>query len=182
LVAPVNYRDSVLSLIDTEISNHRSGLPAEIIFKINNLEDPMVCSKLIEASQAGVPIRLLVRSICTLLPQVKGLTDTIEVRSVVDRFLEHSRTLYFRAGAEEPALGKFFLCSADLMRRNLSGRVEVAVGLENPGHKRRIYDVLEIMWNAKKNNWYMDSEGKYHRLETLDPDELSGQQQLMIRH
>ncbi|MBC5992717.1 polyphosphate kinase 1 [Pontibacter cellulosilyticus] len=125
LVAPINMRQSFVKLIDKEIKNAQKGLPASMILKMNALQDERMIKKLYTASQAGVKIQLLVRGICCLLPGVEGISENIEVRSIVDRYLEHARVYIFHNNGEE----KYYVASADWMTRNLSRRVEVGFPL-----------------------------------------------------
>ena len=125
LVAPINMRQSFVKLVDKEIKNAEKGLPASMILKMNALQDERMIKKLYAASQAGVKIQLLVRGICCLVPGVKGISENIEVRSIVDRYLEHARVYIFHNNGEE----KYYIASADWMTRNLSRRVEVAFPL-----------------------------------------------------
>ncbi|HEY6072953.1 MAG TPA: polyphosphate kinase 1, partial [Anaerolineales bacterium] len=140
LVAPVNLRDRLEALIHREIELARSGTPARIIFKVNALVDPHIIKLLYQASQAGVQVDLLVRGICCLKPGIKGVSDNIRVRSILGRFLEHSRVFYFCNGGKE----EIYLGSADLMPRNLDNRVEVLFPVEDPGMRTYlINDVLD---------------------------------------
>jgi polyphosphate kinase len=125
LTAPVTMRPRLIDLIRREASNHRGGLPARIVAKMNQLEDPALIEAFCEAASAGVPVDLIVRGFCCLRPGRPGRSEGIRVRSVIGRFLEHSRIFHFAAGAAEPEQGDFFIGSADWMYRNLSKRVEV---------------------------------------------------------
>src|SRR5262249_17187744 len=112
LVAPVNMRDRFLAMIEGEIEHHRAGRPARIIAKMNQLEDAAMLRALIRASQAGIPIDLIIRGFCTLAPGVPGYTDNIRVSSIIGRFLEHSRVYFFQNGSEDPLGGLFYIGSA----------------------------------------------------------------------
>jgi polyphosphate kinase len=140
LVAPHYMRDRYVELIDKEIANAKQGHVAYIILKMNSLVDPDMILKLYEASVAGVKIRLIVRGICCLLPGVKGLSENIEVTSIIDRFLEHSRVYIFANKGNE----KMYLSSADWMTRNLSHRIEVAFPILNADLRREIRDMIEF--------------------------------------
>ena len=144
LVAPVNMRAEFLELIEREIDNHQAGRPARIVGKMNQLEDPEICLLLSRASQAGVPIDLIVRGFCCLRPGVPGLTENIRIRSIIGRFLEHSRIFHFAAGADDPLDGEFFIGSADWMHRNLSERVEAVVPILERRLRARLWEILEI--------------------------------------
>ena len=125
LVAPLTMRPRLLDLIHRETQNQRAGRPSRIVAKMNQLEDPDIIEALCEASQAGVPIDLIIRGFCCLRPGVPGHTENIRIRSIIGRFLEHSRILYFANGRQDPAEGEYFIGSADWMFRNLSKRIEV---------------------------------------------------------
>ena len=132
LVAPINLRQEMVDLIKRETANAKKGLPARIVAKMNRLADVEIIRALYEASQAGVEIDLIVRGICMLRPQVKGLSENITVRSVVGRLLEHSRVYHFANGGED----EVYIGSSDWMPRNLDRRVEVIAPVEDEGIKR----------------------------------------------
>ncbi len=136
LVAPINMRQKFLELINREIQNVTSGGNGHLIFKMNSLVDPLLISALYEASKSGVKIDLIIRGICCLIPQVKGLSENINVVSIVGRFLEHSRVYYFYNNGKE----EIYAGSADLMPRNLDRRVEVIFPIEDKKIKTRIYE------------------------------------------
>ncbi|MBX3465164.1 MAG: polyphosphate kinase 1 [Planctomycetes bacterium] len=146
LVAPFTLRDKVLQLIRNEIEHRKAGKPAGIRAKLNNLADPQIIMALYEASRAGVPIQLCVRSVCCLRPGVPGLSDNISVVAIVDRFLEHSRVYQFE-NAGNPIV---YLSSADWMVRNLDRRVEVAAPILDPELKKRVMD--EVLGLALADN------------------------------
>jgi len=159
LVAPVNMRENLVELIRREIEHQKSGKAGRLIFKANALEDPPMIRLLYQASQAGVKVDLLVRGICCLRPGVPGISDNIRVISIVGRFLEHSRIYYFQnGGAEEVYLG-----SADLMRRNLSHRVEIIFPVENPRLVRRLKEILEVYLADQAKARYLQTDGSYTR-------------------
>lgn len=165
VVAPVNLRERVMALIQREIEHRKAGRPARIIAKINSLTDTKIIRALYEASQSGLPIDLLVRGMCTLRPQVPGLSDTIRVTSIVGRFLEHSRIFYFANGGDEDV----YIGSADLMLRNLDRRVELLAPIEDPRLKRHLKDeVLEVCLcdNAKARR--LGPDGSYERIRPVD--------------
>jgi polyphosphate kinase len=163
LVAPITMEKSFLALIDREISHVAAGLPARIIAKMNSLEDRHLIQKLYEASQAGIPIDLLVRGACCLRPGVPGLSEHIKVISVVGRLLEHSRAFYFRNGATDEVDGEFFISSADWMSRNMHRRVEVALPIEDRALKAKIWSVFSVMLDDYRQGWEMQSDGFYLR-------------------
>ncbi|MBL0045294.1 MAG: polyphosphate kinase 1 [Flavobacteriales bacterium] len=142
MVAPTTLRSGLEKLIDGEIANALSGKPASILLKLNSLEDRSLISKLYDASRAGVRIRLIIRGICCLMPGVPGLSEHIEVISIVDRFLEHARAYVFH-NAGKPWV---YLASADLMERNMDRRVEVAFPVLDPDLKTEVLEFVELQW------------------------------------
>ncbi|MCC6334022.1 MAG: polyphosphate kinase 1 [Myxococcales bacterium] len=167
-VAPVSLQSRVLELIDRETQKARRGEPSRILGKLNALADPTVIRALYAASQAGVPIDLVVRGICCLRPGVPGVSERIRVVSVVDRFLEHSRAFAFGAGAQTDV----FLSSADWMARNFHRRVEVMFPVEDPALKARVLD--EVLGMALRDNVkarQLQPDGSYVPV----PLELDGQ-------
>ncbi|HEX7312545.1 MAG TPA: polyphosphate kinase 1 [Pyrinomonadaceae bacterium] len=158
LVSPVALRDKTVGLIRREAEHAKAGRPARIIVKINRLADTRVIAALYEASQAGVPIDLIVRGICMLKPGVAGLSETIRVRSIVGRFLEHSRAYYFQNGGEE----ELYTGSADWMPRNFDRRVETIAPVRDERLKKYLKDVLLDAYlrdNVKAR--VLDPEGRY---------------------
>jgi polyphosphate kinase len=161
LVGPVNFLDETLRLIGREEANARAGRPCGISAKMNALIDPDIIEALYQASGAGVPIRLLVRGICSLRPGVEGLSETIQVRSVVARFLEHSRIFRFE-NQGQPAV---FMGSGDWMTRNLRERVEVLIPVFDPELRGRLEEILEIYWADNAKAHFMTQSGGYMRLK-----------------
>lgn len=143
LLAPLSMRSGLEALIDKEIENALLGGKAEILLKLNSLEDHAMIRKLYDASEAGVTVRLIIRGICCLVPGVKGSSEGIEAISIVDRYLEHTRVYQFHNGGEP----KIFLSSADLMGRNLDRRIEVAFPVYDATIKETITELMEIQWN-----------------------------------
>ncbi|HWL84708.1 MAG TPA: polyphosphate kinase 1 [Polyangiaceae bacterium] len=160
LVAPLGLHEAVLGLIVRETEHARAGRPARIIAKMNALVDEDVIEALYRASQAGVSITLLVRGICCLRPGVARVSDTIEVRAIVDRFLEHGRILYFANGGKE----EVFIASADWMPRNFHRRVEVLLPLEDATMRMRLIEVLHIQCADNVKAWVLRSDGTYARV------------------
>ena len=150
LVGQFNMNDQLKSLIRFEIDEAQSGRPAEIIVKLNGLQDPEMIDLLYEAGMAGVRIRLIVRGICCLVPGKPGLSDNINGISIVDRYLEHSRVYYFYHGGQD----KIFISSSDWMVRNLHFRIEVAFPVFDPELKKQIMDIIDLQWrdNVKARN------------------------------
>ena len=159
LVAPNSLRVPLLELIDRTIEAHRAGEPARIEMKMNSLVDQRCIEALYRASQAGVPIDLNVRGICCLLPGIPGVSETINVTSVVGRFLEHSRIYSFRFGDQHAV----YIGSADLMPRNLDTRVELLVPVEQEELRAELADTLERCFADDTNAWTLDAEGRWHR-------------------
>ncbi|MFD3001375.1 polyphosphate kinase 1 [Pontibacter toksunensis] len=140
LMAPLNMRERFVKLIDREIKNAKKGLPARMILKMNALQDERMIKKLYAASQAGVQVDLLVRGICCLVPGVEGVSENIQVRSIVDRYLEHARVYIFHNNGEE----EYYVASADWMTRNLNRRVEVAFPLLQPHLVKEVRDIIDL--------------------------------------
>jgi polyphosphate kinase len=161
LVAPINMRQRFLQSIEREIEHHRAGQPARIIAKMNQVEDLEMARALSAASQAGVPIDLIVRGFCCLVPGVSGWTENLRVRSIIGRFLEHSRIFYFANGQDDPLAGEFFIGSADWMHRNLSGRVEAATPVEDRTARERLWEILDICLQDTRQAWLMQPDGSY---------------------
>lgn len=165
MVAPVNLRERMLSLIEREIDHAQAGRPARIAAKINRLTDLEIIDALYRASQAGVPIDLIVRGSCMLRPGVPGLSETVHVRSVVGQFLEHSRIFYFANGGEEDV----YIGSADWMTRNLDRRVEVVTPILDPTLKRHLKNVVIAAYlkdNVKAR--ILNADGEYERVPTAE--------------
>lgn len=169
LVAPVNMGPRFIEMIDREIANHNSGMPSGIIAKMNQLEDRRVIRALYRASQAGVPIRLIVRGFCTLRPGVEGLSENIQVQSIIGRFLEHSRIFFFRAGAEQEIDGRFFIGSGDWMYRNITRRVEIIAPVEDLACRQRLWQILQVNLDDRVQAWDMTPDGDYIRRTPTDP-------------
>ena len=159
LVSPNGVREGLTARIEQEISNHQAGKDAHIRIKLNSLVDEQIIDSLYKASNAGVPVDILVRGMCSLMPGVPGLSENIKVRSVLGRYLEHSRIFAF-AGGGDPAV---FIGSADMMHRNLDRRVEALVRLSQPDHIRELTALFESAMDEKVASWYLDSDGNWTR-------------------
>jgi polyphosphate kinase len=157
-------RDRFIEMIQREVEHHKAGRPARLIAKMNQLEDRQVCEALVSASRQGLPIDLVIRGFCCLRPEVPGQTETIHVRSIIGRFLEHSRIFYFANGASNPEKGDFYIGSADWMERNLSGRVEVVTPVVAPALRQRLWEILDVALKDCRQAWVMNSSGEYRRL------------------
>ncbi len=164
LVAPHSVRAGLIERIDREVENHRADLPAHVRIKCNSLVDEATIDALYRAAQAGVPVDVWVRGICALRPGVPGLSENIRVRSVLGRFLEHSRIFEFgNAGSPEVWIG-----SADLMHRNLDRRVEVLVRLGSPTHVQQLSDLIDMAFDPGMSTWHLDSQGGWQRVHLRD--------------
>lgn len=159
-VAPLNLRETIYQEIDQEIAQAKKGKKAFILAKMNSLLDKKVIARLYAASAAGVKIHLIVRGICVLRPGIPGVSENIEVHSIVGRFLEHSRLFYFYNGGKEDV----FISSADWMPRNLNERVELMTPIEFPPHKERVKSILKLYFADNVKAYAMNSDGSYRYL------------------
>ena len=164
-VAPIGLRQKFIDLIEREIQASTPDRPGLIMAKTNSLEDAEICRALYRASQAGVKVLLNVRGICCLRPGLSGFSENIEVRSIVDRFLEHARVFYFRNGGHE----EVYLSSADWMQRNLSKRLELLFPVANPKHRRRLIEALEVYFADNVKAWRLLSDGTYEKVRRKGP-------------
>jgi polyphosphate kinase len=159
-IAPITLSDALLMLIRRETESHTPENPGEIVAKLNALVDDKIIRALYRASQKGVKIKLLVRGVCCLRPGVPGVSENIEVRSIVGRFLEHSRIMYFKNGGDE----EVYLSSADWMPRNLYRRVEVMFPIPEPSAKTQIKHFLSVYWGDTAKSRILLPDGRYEKL------------------
>ncbi|WP_456236267.1 RNA degradosome polyphosphate kinase [Devriesea agamarum] len=165
LTAPRALRDGLVQRIEDEIAHHAAGRPARIRIKCNSMVDETIIDALYRASQAGVPVDIVVRGICALRPGVPGLSDTIRVRSFLGRFLEHSRVFSFDGGGQKIV----YIGSADMMHRNLDRRVEALVRITSPDHIEQLTRLLDMAMDDSMTSWHLDGDGVWGR-HYLDAD------------
>ena len=174
IVAPFDIRDVFIDRIDKEISSHLQHGNGKIMMKMNSLTDKAIIEKLFEASQAGVKIQLIIRGICCLKPGIPGISENIEVVSIVGRLLEHSRIYYFHNNGNE----RIYLSSADVMTRNMIKRVEILFPVEDKEIGKRLVDFMDLQLSDNQKGRYQDEHGHYHYVENnLSP--LNSQVYLM---
>ena len=161
LVAPKSMRPGIEALIDGEIERHREHGDGRIIIKCNAFVDPSLIQKMYQASQVGVPIDLIVRGMCSLQPGVPGFSESIEVRSIVGRYLEHSRIFCFGQGERE----RYYIGSADIMERNLDRRVEAMTPVRDEALAARLGQILAIMRRDDRRAWTLGADGEWTRVE-----------------
>ncbi len=179
LHAPFTLHAQLIAFIDDEIANAKAGKPAQIIVKVNALTEVQLINKLYEASQAGVQIDLIIRSICCLRPGLPNLSENIRVRSIVGRFLEHTRVYYFGNNGNP----RIYCSSADWMDRNLFNRVEVCFPIEDPALKKRIYQ--QGLVNYLKDNiraWLLQGDGTWTRVTPKEGEAIYNAQQNLLEH
>jgi polyphosphate kinase len=176
LVAPLTLREGVVRLIEEQTEKARGGESATITCKTNSLTDPQIIELLYKASQAGVKIDLIVRSICCLRPGVEGVSENIRVVSLVGRFLEHARIFAFSDGDDE----KMYLGSADLMQRNLNRRVETAFPLREKHHREKVRRLLDLQLADNANGWELGPDGTFERLHAKDGEEQVDSQAILL--
>jgi polyphosphate kinase len=161
LHAPFTLHKSLLAKIENEIENAKAGKPARVIAKVNSLVEPEMIQAFYRASMAGVEVDLIIRGMCCLKPGIKGVSENIHVRSIIGRFLEHTRVFYF----ENDGSAEVWAGSADLMKRNLLRRVETVFPIENKRLRERVIDDLHVYLSDNSQAWILSPEGRYHRVE-----------------
>jgi polyphosphate kinase len=178
LVAPDTLRDGLLDMIHREARHARAGREAGITIKMNSLVDEEIVDALYEASQAGVGIDAIIRGMCVLRPGVPGLSSTIRVRSILGRFLEHSRVLWFRNGGDD----EMWMGSADAMHRNLDRRVEALVKVTDPDTFAELREVLELAVSPQTSSWQLQPDGSWQRVVIDDAGErLADFQEMLLK-
>ncbi|MEO0061291.1 MAG: hypothetical protein RL343_909 [Actinomycetota bacterium] len=177
LVSPGGVRDGLIDRINREIKHHEAGKPARVRIKVNSLVDEQIIDALYVASQAGVPVEIVVRGMCALRPGVEGLSETIKVRSVLGRYLEHSRVFSFDGGGD-PAI---FIGSADMMHRNLDRRVEALVRITQPDQIKELIHMFDLYLDDNSASWHLQSNGSWvrHRVDADGKPLVEVQDKLM---
>ncbi len=175
LQSPFTLHKALIAKIENEISNARKGKPAEIIIKVNSVVEAKIIQALYRASQAGVPVKLIVRGICCLRPGVPGVSENIEVRSIVGRFLEHTRVYAFANGGN----WEVYASSADLMDRNMFRRVETCFPIENKKLHQRILHDLDVYLKDDDQAWLLQSDGSYQRCTPKGETPFQAQTELL---
>lgn len=176
MVAPDSVRSGLIDRIRAEVANHQAGLPARVRIKANSVVDEAVIDELYRASRAGVPVDLLIRGICAVRPGVPGLSETVRVRSVLGRFLEHSRIFWFENGGQPEA----FLGSADMMHRNLDRRVEVLVRLPHADLINEVGSVLDLAFDPGTSAWELGTDGTWTATRSTSEEPLRNMQDLLV--
>ena len=168
IVAPTSLRSELLHKIDREIAHAQAGRTSQITFKLNSVLDEVFVDALYRASKAGVKVDLTVRGICALKPGRKFLSENIRVRSVLGRFLEHSRIYHFHNAGDD----EYWIGSADLMNRNLDRRIETLVRVDHPEHKKRLGELLGLYSDSRIKRWEMQNDGEWIRINGDDSVDL----------
>lgn len=167
IIAPINLHNKISELIEREIKYSTPEKPGLIFVKMNQLAHKDIISKLYQASQAGVKIKMLVRGVCCLKPGLEGISENIEIRSILGRFLEHSRIFYFGNNGNE----EIYIGSADWMTRNFFNRIELLFPIYDATIKKNLKDILEFYWKDNVKSWRLNSDGSYTKLLPKDGEE-----------
>ena len=175
LAAPYTLKRGIIEKINREIERHKSHGDGHVQMKMNALEDSEITRALYKASRAGVKVDLIVRDTCRFRPGLPGISENARVISIVGRFLEHARIIYFRNGGDE----EYFIGSADMMGRNLDSRVEVHAPVENPELRQELRLILDVQFADTRTAWDMDSEGKYTQRMPTDENAKGAQETLI---
>ncbi|MGH8185156.1 MAG: polyphosphate kinase 1, partial [Steroidobacteraceae bacterium] len=178
LQSPFALHAELLEKIGREASHARAGRPARIVAKMNALIEPQIIQTLYNAAMAGVKVDLIVRGICALRPGIRGISENITVRSIIGRFLEHSRVYYFQNDGSP----EIYCASADWMERNFFRRIEVCFPIERKSHRDRIVEDLHIYLADNAQAWELDAEGSYRRLSPAGGPVASAQETLLRRY
>lgn len=177
LVAPKSLRDGLIARVSKEVQHHRAGRPAYVRIKVNSIVDEALIDALYRASQAGVPVDVWVRGICAIRPGVPGLSENVRVRSVLGRFLEHSRIFGFGNGGEP----EVWFGSADMMHRNLDRRIEALIRITDPAHRAALNRLLETGMSDTTSSWHLGPDGEWIRHATdADGQPLRNVQEMLI--
>ena len=176
LTSPYTLKKTLIEQIEREIKLHSEASPGLIQLKMNALEDIDITRALYSAARAGVKIDLIVRDTCRLRPGIPGLSENVQVISIVGRFLEHARIYYFRNGGDE----EYFIGSADLMTRNLESRVEVVAPVEDPKLWQELRLIIDVQLSSRRNVWEMQSDGSYTLRQAAPGKAAAGSQETFI--
>ena len=176
IVAPKGMRERFIGMIQREVAHQKAGRPARVMAKMNALVDPDIIAALYAASQAGVPIDLIVRGICCLRPGLPGISDTIRVISIVGRFLEHSRAFHFLNGGDE----EVYIGSADWMPRNLDRRIEAVTPVMDPAHRQSLRDLLLLLWQDNRQAWELRADGSYEQRKPASREAERGTHRILV--
>ena len=176
-IAPSTLRERMTGMIRDCIEKHSEEHPARIIMSMNALVDPDMIQELYQASIKGIKIDLIIRGICCLRPGIKGLSENITVKSIVGRFLEHTRVYYFKAAGKS----SIYLGSADLMQRNLNRRVELVFPIEDPQIKHRVRGIIQHMLDDTVKSRYLNAKGEWLRPEKMGENRFSVQEYLLAQ-
>ncbi len=178
VVAPMNMRKRVLALVAREAEHQRAGGHGRIVAKMNSLEDPEIVRALYDASRAGVEIDLIVRGVCRLRPGVAGMSETIRVRSIVGRFLEHARIFHFANAGED----EYYIASADWMSRNLDYRVETMVPVESPDLRADLQAILDVQLADNRKAWILEADGSWQRVRPAPEEPVRNSQAIFMEN